>query len=487
MTTNRRTTARGLLTASVLAATGGLSVRAAAAAARPAAVPVEPGAGGWSTWVLRSGGELRPSPPPTGAAASGELAELKALAGQRDATAVDRIGYWDAGAPGYRWNELATAQAIRAPVAVRGYRTLGLVNVAIHDATVAAWAAKYAFNRPRPAEADPSLVTVLPTPPSPSYPAEHAAAAGAAAAVLAHLYPERAAAVAALADEAAQSRVLAGVQYPSDVRAGLELGRAVAARVVEWAQRDGSDAVWTGSVPEGPGLWRGTPTEPAMGTWRTWALTSGSELRLGPPPAPDSEQRAAELAEVKAVVRDANLGQAGVFWPEDPVGRPSPGAAPVAVPQVVFHYAAQTYLQMHALLHRKLAESRRDANPPWAARAYALLSVAAYDASVAAWDSKFHYWVGRPVHFDPGLAPLLPINSHPDYPSAHATQAGAAEAVLAHLFPRDAAYFAAWAEELAASRVWTGSHFRSACEAGLALGRAVGRRAIERALPEGAR
>jgi hypothetical protein len=94
--------------------------------------------------------------------------------------------------------------------------------------------------------------------------------------------------------------------------------------------------------------------------------------------------------------------------------------------------------------------------------------------------------VGRPVHFDPGIAPLLAGNPHPDYPSAHATQAGAAEAVLAHLFPRDAAYFAAWAEELAASRVWAGIHFRSACETGLALGRAAGQRAIERVVRDAA-
>ncbi len=183
---------------------------------------------------------------------------------------------------------------------------------------------------------------------------------------------------------------------------------------------------------------------------------------------------------MKAFARDANLGQAGLFWPDDPAGRPPPGAAPVAVPQAVFQYAPQTYLQMQTLLHRKLFESGRDASPPWAARAYALLSIAAYDASVACWDSKFHYWSGRPVHFDPGITPLLPVNPHPDYPSAHATQAGAAEAVLAHLFPRDAAYFAAWAEELAASRLWAGIHFRSACDAGLALGRAVAGIALER-------
>ena len=170
-----------------------------------------------------------------------------------------------------------------------------------------------------------------------------------------------------------------------------------------------------------------------------------------------------------------------MFWPEHPAGRPAPGGAPVAVPQAVFHYAPATYLLMQPLLHRKLAEYRRDTNPPWAARAYALLSVAAYDATVAAWDAKFHYWAGRPVHFDPGITTLLPNYAHPDYPSAHATQGGAAEAVLARLFPRDAAYFAAWAEELAASRVWAGIHFRSACEAGLALGRAAGRVTVGRA------
>jgi hypothetical protein len=41
-------------------------------------------------------------------------------------------------------------------------------------------------------------------------------------------------------EEAAQSRLLAGVEYPSEVRAGLELGRAVAAQVIEWAKVDGS-------------------------------------------------------------------------------------------------------------------------------------------------------------------------------------------------------------------------------------------------------
>jgi hypothetical protein len=82
---------------------------------------------------------------------------------------------------------------------------------------------------------------------------------------------------------------MAGVQYPSDVAAGTELGQVVGAQVVDWARRDGSDAQWTGSVPTEPGHWNGTnPILPLAGTWKTWALASGSELRPGAPPTADS-------------------------------------------------------------------------------------------------------------------------------------------------------------------------------------------------------
>jgi membrane-associated phospholipid phosphatase len=358
--------------------------------------------------------------------------------------------------------------------------------VAIHDATIAAWSAKYAFNRPRPAEADPTLPTALPTPASPAYPCEHGAAAGAAAAVLGYLFPDGAGALAEQAAAAGRSRVVAGVAYPSDVRSGLDLGRAVGERVVAWARGDGSDVAWTGTVPEGPGLWRGpNPVEPLAGTWKTWVLPAGDALRPPPPPAPDSAQRAAELEEVRSVVRDAGMALAGLHWAENPAGRPVPNAGPVAVQQMVNYYAPQVHLLWLPQLNRKLAESRLDANPPRAARAYALLGVAGYDSTVACWDGKYAYWMGRPVHYDPSLVTLLPNYAHPDYPSGHATNDAATSAVLAYLFPRDAAYFASRADEDAASRVWAGIHFPSGCEAGLTLGRAVAEQIVARARTDG--
>ena len=152
---------------------------------------------------------------------------------------------------------------------------LALLNVAISDATVAAWDSKYTYNRPRPAEFKKGFAAALPTPASPAYPSEHAVAAGAAATVLSHLWPADKDLFAGWAAEAGASRLLAGTDYPSDVAAGLELGRQVGAVVVEWAKADGSDAKWDGVIPTGPGMWTGTnPVEPTGGTWKTWALTS---------------------------------------------------------------------------------------------------------------------------------------------------------------------------------------------------------------------
>jgi membrane-associated phospholipid phosphatase len=105
---------------------------------------------------------------------------------------VHQIAFWDTGAPSYRWNELAVSAALKRNLnSNNGTRALALLHVALSDAMVATWDAKYAYQRPRPSEVDQSLLTVVAPPASPSYPSEHAAAAAAASAVLAYPVPGR--------------------------------------------------------------------------------------------------------------------------------------------------------------------------------------------------------------------------------------------------------------------------------------------------------
>jgi membrane-associated phospholipid phosphatase len=422
--------------------------------------PIEPNAGSWQTWVVTDVAAVRPPAPPDQVTTQQELAELKALAVQRDPQTLDRIAYWDAGAPNYRWLEITFAQMQKKPMTnPRFNRLLALLKVAIYDAMVAAWEAKYTYNRPRPSAIDTSLMTVIPPPHSPAYPSEQAVAAGAASTILAYIYPDDAQTFQALAEEAGRSRLLAGMNYPSDVTAGLELGRAVAAKVIERAESDGSNAQWDGVMPTEPGHWTGEkPIEPLMGTWKTWVLSSGSELRPPAPPAYDSAQKQTELQEIQTYTRTWQSNQKAMFW--------------------------QTFDGIFTLYYdtasRRIFEHHLDANPPQAARIYALLSVAQYDAIVACWDAKYAYWAMRPFMYDQNLVTLFPTPNHPSYPAAHACYSAATAAILGQLFPAEAAFIEAKAEEAGMSRMWAGIHFRSDIETGLALGRAVAQKVIER-------
>jgi membrane-associated phospholipid phosphatase len=450
----------GLAGAALLPATAGAS-RAAQA---NSGAPVEPSAGTWRTWVLASGDQLR-LPPPDGSNLAAELADVHTSVDQRN---LDRIAYWNTGAPGYRWNELASAAAGRTGALIS--RVAPLVNVAIYDATIAAWDSKYAYHRPRPRDVDPTIEPAVDAPLSPAYPSEHAAAAGAAAAVLEYLFPSEAQTFVDLAEEAAQSRVQAGVHYPSDVRAGLALGRAVGELVVERAREDHFADEWTGTIPEVPGQWSlkgypaGTaPYFPLAPTWKTWVLSSGSQFRPGPPFAFDSPELAAQLAEVRDFPRTFQTNQAAFFW------------HPVAFPRWL------------AMLNQKLFEERLTDNAPRAARAYALCSVGEFDALVAVLDAKYTYFAIRPFQMDPAVKPLFQTPPHPSYPGGHGTLDGAWATTMAYLFPRDAAFFAERAREAAESRVWAGIHFRYETEVvGLSLGHAVGGAVVELARRDGA-
>jgi membrane-associated phospholipid phosphatase len=447
---------------------GAAAAAALGAAALPAAVraapggdagAIEPGAGAWRTWFTPGGGALRPPAPPAG---GGDLAQVRALVGQRDAAALDRVAHWDAGAPPYRWIETATDLLKETPDGRRG-RVWAYLAGAMHDATVAAWDGKFAYQRPRPSQADPVVAPVVAVPRSPAYPSEHAAVGAAAAEVLGFFFPDRAEALRAAAEEAARSRVEAGVQYPSDAAAGLELGRRVAGYALERARGDGADTPWDGVVPEGPDRWRGQNPGGVTDRFLTpFVLDAADRLRPPAPPAPGSEQLTAELAELKALQR-------------------TPRMVGLALGHQ-YSYNGASGFDLSALrhVHRLVFEERLEESPR-AAQAYALVAVAFADAWIATQDAKFHYWAPRPAQLDPALTTVFPTPNHPSYPSNRAAITRAPAVVLGHLFPREAERLRQEAEQAAESAVWAGIHFRSDVEASSAIGEAVGRLVVVRA------
>ena len=426
---------------------------------------VEPDAGTWKTWVIPSGNAFRLPAPPGTETTGRELRWVKDCVSHRDQTTLAAIRFWDAGSPGYRWMQLAEQSVVSAGLpAPLQTRALALVAAAISDATVAAWDSKYAYHRSHPSDLDPAVAPVVGVPQSPSYPSEHAVAAGAAAAVLEYLFPDQATKLADMANQAATSRVLGGVAFPSDVFSGLELGQSVGRAVIAFAQTDGSDQAFNGSYPPGPGVWSSNnPVTPLAGSWKPWVLTSAQDFRLDPPPEFGSDVENMQYAAVKNLSRSNVTNHLAWFW--------QPGFF-------------QPWLQQVDL---EIFQNHLDLNAPRAARAYAYGTIAQHDATLACWDTKYTYLELRPSQADPTITTLFANPQHPGYPSGHACASGASAAIMSALFPNDAEFFASMANDAGTSTFDAGIHTQLDVSAGLMLGTQVGQKIAARASADGAK
>jgi membrane-associated phospholipid phosphatase len=369
--------------------------------------------------------------------------------------------------------QLVADQGVKDPP--RAARAYALVSVAMYDAAVAASHWKHVYKR-----AAPDVEAVIPTSGEPSYPSAHAAVAAAATRVLAYAFSELPAQrFDDLAEEAARSRVRAGANYPSDVKAGLALGRAVGDEVVAYARTDGYGRGWRGAVPRGYGSWRpppgsvALPVEPLAGTWRPWVLRSGDQLRPPPPPDYGSRRFLVEAREVMRIGNSLSAGQkreAGIWA----------AGTGTALPPGMWNRLA-----LGAVRRARLSLPRM-------ARVFALVNVAQADAAIAAWDCKYAYWSPRPINairdlgLDSDWTSYLPTPLFPSYVSGHSTFSAAAATVLDYLFPSRRDPYYEMAEEAGMSRVYGGIHYRSDNLYGLRLGRQIGRLTIAYAERDGA-
>ncbi len=200
--------------------------------------PIAPAAGTWKPWVLARPDEVRPPAPPAADSdrIKADLAEVKQF--QRTPKTNHRATYWEVfgGARAHSWwNDLARTKLLehgKAFDAPAQSRVLAAVNVALTDAGIACWEAKYTYWYLRPAHLDPEVKTVVAMPNHPSYPSAHSCFSSAAATVLAAVFPRDAQKIQGHAKEASESRLWAGIHYRIDLEAGTAIGRQVGEKVL---------------------------------------------------------------------------------------------------------------------------------------------------------------------------------------------------------------------------------------------------------------
>lgn len=212
------------------------------------------------------------------------------------------------------------------------------------------------------------------------------------------------------------------------------------------------------------------------GNWETVLLSGPSAITVVPPAATNSTSYIADLNEIKGYQKNLSgdelqqikyWGAGGVLrWNEIlrglvakynlPPVQNANGTYPIPSSANPFAYPLFPF-----------------ANPPYAARAYAYISAAQYDALVACWYYKQLYHRPAPYKIDSTIQAKLPTSTLPSYPSESAVLAGVTAEMMKLLFPDEIGNIQQLAQQQELSSIQAGASTRSDVIAGEALGRAV--------------
>ena len=220
------------------------------------------------------------------------------------------------------------------------------------------------------------------------------------------------------------------------------------------------------------------------GTWKPVLLTGPTEFSVAAPGATTTPDYIAQVSEIKSFQATITNSEKELvrYWSAGAVLRWNEIMRELVARHNLppFQNADGTYPIPSA--NNPLAYPQFPfANPPYAARAYAYVSAAQYDALVAAWHYKKLYNRSAPYAIDTNIQVLVPKSTLPSYPSEDAVVYGVMLEMMKLLFPGDQDYIVSRAEEHKRARLISGANVRSDLDAGEALGKLVAQKFVARA------
>ncbi len=312
---------------------------------------------------------------------------------------------------------------------------------------------------------------------------------------------------------------------------GIRWGRHVGLAINKMRTRDGGEPskvnYYLGRYPRRTDAMRWTPTGPsyaahpgpAVGSYERglypgqgkitpWTMTSSSQFRSSDFPDPCSPEFAEDFDLVRrlgcknSTIRTEDQSEIALFWEDGPWGITPPGHFLLIAIQVMQDRGFD-FLDM--------------------ARAFALLGATQADASINAWDNKYHHDIIRPetaicfrcsefgstdprIVEEKGWMSYIPTPNFPAYTSGHSTFGAAGTEMTKLLIGTDTVSFShespdqvLWpsltgkrrhftsldqaAEENGWSRLYGGVHWRTDHDAAMKAGRAIAQQAFTTMFP----
>jgi hypothetical protein len=297
--------------------------------------------------------------------------------------------------------------------------------------------------------------------------------------------------------EAAYKQRMPEEEYLSSMTFGEAVGKAILSRAAQDQYKE-TRGMAKDIGNETNGKWRPTPpdyfdgVEPHFRLLKPFSMDSTNQFRPLPPPeySGDSTSKFYRMVrEVYTVAKGLTKEEQTIayYWDDNPF--------------VVQHAGHMMFANKkitpggHWMGITRIACEKSTADAVTSAKAYALTSIALFDAFISCWEAKYHYQYVRPVTMinawlEPAWNPYLQTPPFPEYTSGHSSISGASSEVLTALFgdnvpfhdnsdsayigmTRDFPSFRAAAAEASISRLYGGIHYRLSLDTGLARGAMV--------------
>jgi hypothetical protein len=371
------------------------------------------------------------------------------------------------------WDEAAVAIIQPRMVPPVGYRAMVIVHIAMFDAANSIEPAYRPYHAQLLAAPDTS---------------KDAAVAAAAGTALKKLVPDAASDI-----QAALTSYLATIPDSDAKSNGIKLGEAVATKILDARDNDGSSAPDSYRPVTRAGVYIPTAltVAPQWPELSPFTMTSPSQFRPQPPIALESEEWAKDYNEIKELgaknssKRSAQQTENARFW------------------------LLTGPLSTHPLARQIVI--RKEMSVLDSARFMAVITAAEADAMIAVLDAKYKYAFWRPItairngdidrnaatERDATWQPIDNTPMHPEYPCAHCIVSSAlASAVEAMLGSSDIPEVTmtsptapgvthrwtnlnAYTDEVAAARIAAGFHYRFSTVVGQDMGRQIGSHAVK--------
>ncbi|HMO38877.1 MAG TPA: phosphatase PAP2 family protein [Saprospiraceae bacterium] len=231
-------------------------------------------------------------------------------------------------------------------------------------------------------------------------------------------------------------------------------------------------------------------TDPSGGNWVPVLINSGDEIAIPAPDPVGSQQYQSELADLKFAMQNmtASEEEAVTYWTQNPIIRWNEIALElIAKYNLIPGPNEDGSYTLPNPANPAGPPAFPFANPPYAVRALAYLSVAQFDGLISAWHHKYAFNRAAPYIHDETIKPMYLDNILLSYPSDGAVIARSSRRILTGMFPLEAAYLAEKEAEHLKCLLLSGANVQSDIDAGITIGDAISDIALARASNDGMR